>query len=291
MGFPHGYLVMFGDFDFRPHIIGYSNPTASSRLSVGQLFSVSGGVQHFGSKPNPKPAATLTLTLGLNSQDQSPREFEQVLHDWLVTVNAGEQRLWYAPRGTFDSTQWLYTYAKVIDNTDERQLRQGFSAQRQITFSIAEPFWYARRTHTDFYLDGERDFDGSWSYASYDEFTLSVGNSMSLYHAGSADALPVLVVDNNSGTIGDFVMNRIDADSRVLQGFSYAGTVNTTSNKQLIVNARNYTSTDLSNVTAHVGQQTFMSLKPGDNTLTITSATTLTGSPKLYVYYENTYHA
>jgi len=275
----------------RPYIQGYNSNTPSSQSGISSLYGISGGVSNFGTRQNPKSSGAITVTLGLLSKRKEPG----LMQSFFEKVNrafstGGEKTLYYAPRGTPDPRQWHFTRAKAIVNDDNRGINELYYQSRQIQFELAEPFWYQYRYPGDFAFDDIEAFDRDFS--TQDSHTLSVGGSFTVYNAGDADALPTLVFDNNeaTSTLGGFEFARVDTLGFTIESFSYAGTIQA-GNAQLIVNAYERTCTDLANLTITAGQVDFLSLPPGENTLKLLSASTLTASPLVLINFEHTYHA
>ena len=281
------WIVQFGDYDLRDVNAGYNNSIPSYTGGVTSFFGASGGMEYYGARANPKPPAIITITMIFKAD--SSIELQDKLDTFARAHDGTMKRLFYAPRGTLNKTEWRYTYAKPQLIEDNRPISSGISQSRQVQYSIHDPYWYQSRFSSQMFFDDGIAFDSGESWGVPTIETLSAGGSFTIRNEGTAPVLPLLVFDNNSGTLGNFVFQRI-VDTRAVESFTYAGTINTTSNQQLIVNCKNNYVSDLANFTVSVGQTAIMQLLPGDNTLKLLSAGTLTGSPQVQMYFDFVYH-
>jgi len=281
------WIVQFGDYDLRDINAGYSNQMPAFSDSTSSIYGSDGAVQNFGTRANPKTVSAISLTLIF--VDDNSTDLQQQIDDFSRAHDGSMKRLFYAPYGTTDQQFWRYTYAKPTVIDDSRPISSGITHVKQVTYSIHDPYWYSSRFSDQVFLDEGYLLDSAQSFSGATMEDLSAGGSFTIRNEGSARALPVLVFDNNSGTLGNFVFQRIK-DTIIADEFTYAGTVNTTGNKQLIVNARTNYVSDLANFTVTPGQQHIMQLLPGDNVLKLASAGTLTGTPQVHVCFEWTWH-
>jgi hypothetical protein len=280
------WIVQFGDYDLRAINAGYNNDVPSYGGGVTALYGASGGMEYYGARANPKPAATITITCVFRADTSIA--LQDKLDDFARAHDGTMRRLFYAPYGTTDRNAWRYTYAKPQLIEDNRPISSGVSHSRQVQYSIHDPYWHQSRFSDQSYLDDGVLFDAAETYGTATTQTLTAGGSFTVRNEGSAPALPFLVFNSNSGTLGGFVFQRI-VDGRAAE-ITYAGTVNTSSNLQLLINCKNNYCSDLANLTVTAGQTAILQLLPGDNVLKLASASTLTGSPQLLLYFEFAWH-